>query len=262
MAREPPLQSPPCQTIEDASLANPELGAKQICPTCSSKFYDLNRRPAHCPKCGAEFDPEEALRSRRVRVRPLAADEDETETVAVPPPADVEDGFEAEPDEAPEAGRSRRRGAHRWPTTTDGRRGRRRRAGRGPGRRLRRGRGRARRRRRRRGAVHRGRGRRILRRRDRRPAAGGFERGSLTASLDRRGAPRTRFRGFAPAGSSGWRARHPMARGYSSAGRALEWHSRGQRFELRLAPPSSPGRDPGYASAPNSLRQYRALGAR
>lgn len=83
-------------------MANPDLGAKQICPTCSSKFYDLNRRPAHCPKCGAEFDPEEALRSRRVRVRPLAADEDETETVVAPPPADVEDGFEPEPDEAPE----------------------------------------------------------------------------------------------------------------------------------------------------------------
>jgi uncharacterized protein (TIGR02300 family) len=83
-------------------LANPDLGAKQICPTCSSKFYDLNRRPAHCPKCGAEFDPEEALRNRRVRVRPLVVDEDEVETVKAPGPAESEDGFEAEPDEAPE----------------------------------------------------------------------------------------------------------------------------------------------------------------
>jgi uncharacterized protein (TIGR02300 family) len=82
-------------------LANPELGGKQICPTCSSKFYDLNRRPAHCPKCGAEFDPEEALRNRRVRARPLVPD-DEVETVKAPASADAEDGFEAEPDEAPE----------------------------------------------------------------------------------------------------------------------------------------------------------------
>jgi len=82
-------------------LANPELGAKQICPTCSSKFYDLNRRPAHCPKCGAEFDPEEALRNRRVRSRPLAPDDDEA-VVEKPVSPDVEDGFEAEPDEAPE----------------------------------------------------------------------------------------------------------------------------------------------------------------
>jgi uncharacterized protein (TIGR02300 family) len=83
-------------------LANPELGAKQICPTCSSKFYDLNRRPAHCPKCGAEFDPEEALRNRRVRSRPLPVDDDDQEVVKTPAVAESEDGFEAEPDEAPE----------------------------------------------------------------------------------------------------------------------------------------------------------------
>src|SRR5271156_5446910 len=100
MARDPPLQA--SQHLEVAELANPELGAKQICPTCSSKFYDLGRRPAHCPKCGAEFDPEEALRNRRVRVRPLAAEEDDTEQEKTPPPANAEDGFEAETDEAPE----------------------------------------------------------------------------------------------------------------------------------------------------------------
>jgi len=82
-------------------LANPELGAKQICPTCSSKFYDLGRRPAHCPKCGAEFDPEEALRSRRVRPRGPLPEEEVEEVKPAPAEAD-EDGFEAEPDEAPE----------------------------------------------------------------------------------------------------------------------------------------------------------------
>ncbi|HEY7852370.1 MAG TPA: TIGR02300 family protein, partial [Caulobacteraceae bacterium] len=61
-------------------MANPELGAKQICPTCSTKFYDLTRRPAVCPKCGAEFDPEEAMRNRRVRARaPLPDDDAEQE---------------------------------------------------------------------------------------------------------------------------------------------------------------------------------------
>ncbi len=82
-------------------MANPELGAKQICPTCSSKFYDLGRRPAHCPKCGAEFDPEEALRNRRVRARVVTPEDDaEEEKPAVA--AESEDGFEAEPDDAPE----------------------------------------------------------------------------------------------------------------------------------------------------------------
>ena len=84
-----------------AALANPELGAKQICPTCSTKFYDLGRRPAACPKCGAEFDPEEALRNRRVRARAIVPEDDAEEEKPVVA-ADTEDGFEAEPDEAPE----------------------------------------------------------------------------------------------------------------------------------------------------------------
>ena len=81
-------------------MANPQLGAKQICPTCSTKFYDLTRRPAVCPKCGAEFDPEEAMRNRRVRARVPIPEDDAEE--AKPAPAEVEDGFEAEPDDAPE----------------------------------------------------------------------------------------------------------------------------------------------------------------
>ena len=96
------LRSPTHFTkIKVANLANPELGAKQICPTCSSKFYDLGRRPAHCPKCGAEFDPEEALRNRRVRARVNTPDDDADEEKPVAAP-EVEDGFEAEPEEAPE----------------------------------------------------------------------------------------------------------------------------------------------------------------
>jgi len=55
-------------------LASPELGTKQICPTCQAKFYDLNKRPAHCPKCGSDFDPDEAVRNRRVRARSSTPD--------------------------------------------------------------------------------------------------------------------------------------------------------------------------------------------
>jgi uncharacterized protein (TIGR02300 family) len=87
-----------------AALANPELGAKQICPNCSAKFYDLNRRPALCPKCGESFDPEEAVRNRRVRARVATpdyeADEEAEEKPAVA--AEAEDGFEEEADETPE----------------------------------------------------------------------------------------------------------------------------------------------------------------
>ncbi len=84
-------------------MANPELGAKQLCPSCSTKFYDLNRRPAHCPKCGTDFDPEEALRNRRVRVRAVVPEEEAEEekpVVAADPEAD--DGYGVEAEEAPE----------------------------------------------------------------------------------------------------------------------------------------------------------------
>ena len=80
-------------------MANPELGAKQICPSCSAKFYDLGKRPAVCPKCGTEFDPEEALRSRRVRARSVTPDyeaEEEKENKVV----DTH-GFADEADETP-----------------------------------------------------------------------------------------------------------------------------------------------------------------
>jgi uncharacterized protein (TIGR02300 family) len=82
-------------------LANPELGAKQICPNCQSKFYDLGRRPAVCPKCGESFDPEEALKSRRVRARSITPDYDAEDEKPAPAPKD-EDGFEDEVDETPE----------------------------------------------------------------------------------------------------------------------------------------------------------------
>ncbi len=83
-------------------MANPELGAKQICPTCSSKFYDLGRRPAHCPKCGAEFDPEEALRSRRVRPRGPLPEEEVEEVRPVADPEAEDEGYGVEAEEAPE----------------------------------------------------------------------------------------------------------------------------------------------------------------
>lgn len=86
-------------------MANPELGAKQICISCQTKFYDLGRRPAVCPKCGTSFDPEEALRSRRVRARSAAPDyetEDEVEDKKKVRDPEEADGFEDEAEETPE----------------------------------------------------------------------------------------------------------------------------------------------------------------
>ena len=48
-------------------MAKPEWGTKRICQSCSAPFYDLRRDPIVCPKCGATFDPESVLKSRRTR---------------------------------------------------------------------------------------------------------------------------------------------------------------------------------------------------
>jgi uncharacterized protein (TIGR02300 family) len=34
-------------------VTKPELGTKRSCAQCGAKFYDLNRSPITCPKCGA-----------------------------------------------------------------------------------------------------------------------------------------------------------------------------------------------------------------
>jgi uncharacterized protein (TIGR02300 family) len=80
-------------------LANPELGAKQVCPSCQAKFYDLSRRPAVCPKCATEFDPEEAVRSRRVRPRTPEPDyEDDPKPVAAKAEVETDEDHEDTPE--------------------------------------------------------------------------------------------------------------------------------------------------------------------
>jgi len=54
-------------------MAKPEWGTKRNCHACGAAFYDLRRSPAVCPKCGAEYDPEAILKSRRSRA-PLPDD--------------------------------------------------------------------------------------------------------------------------------------------------------------------------------------------
>ena len=46
-------------------MAKPELGTKRVCVACSTRFYDLTKAPAVCPKCGTE-QPNEQSRPRRM----------------------------------------------------------------------------------------------------------------------------------------------------------------------------------------------------
>jgi uncharacterized protein (TIGR02300 family) len=48
-------------------MGRAELGTKCTCAGCGGRFYDLNRSPGICPKCGAEQPPEKARVARPAR---------------------------------------------------------------------------------------------------------------------------------------------------------------------------------------------------
>jgi len=68
-------------------LAKPELGEKRICLECSTKYYDLNRDPITCPKCGTVFEMHD-----NEKVKP----EKEAEPEAKPAADETEDELEAD----------------------------------------------------------------------------------------------------------------------------------------------------------------------
>ena len=80
-------------------MAKPELGTKHVCVSCGTRFYDLMRAPAVCPKCGTE-QPAEQPRLRRAPGVPV---DDKRARKAEPAPGldDAETEVEAD-DEADE----------------------------------------------------------------------------------------------------------------------------------------------------------------
>ena len=65
------------------TVTKAELGTKRVCPNCGARYYDLNRSPILCPRCGTQF--ELAAVAARARTAPVKAEvpapvEDDTET--------------------------------------------------------------------------------------------------------------------------------------------------------------------------------------
>lgn len=67
-------------------MVKPELGQKRICVSCGTRFYDLAKPTAVCPKCGTEQPPEQPKPRRGGNVTELrkpkkvaAADEAEAD---------------------------------------------------------------------------------------------------------------------------------------------------------------------------------------
>jgi uncharacterized protein (TIGR02300 family) len=68
---------------EKTPLAKPDLGSKHQCQNCGAKFFDLNKDPIVCPKCGTVFQG-----APRARAAAKAEEEEDTE-IATPAGVDV-----------------------------------------------------------------------------------------------------------------------------------------------------------------------------
>jgi uncharacterized protein (TIGR02300 family) len=93
-------------------MGRPELGSKLTCTGCSERFYDLNRSPAVCPKCGVQqalpkprvySKPGQSWRPRRP-MGPVAAEPDDGNAVVASEAEDTEEAADEAADEVAEDG--------------------------------------------------------------------------------------------------------------------------------------------------------------
>jgi uncharacterized protein (TIGR02300 family) len=66
------------------AVAKAELGTKRQCQNCGAKFFDLNKDPIICPKCGTIFQGAAVSRAR-----PTAKPEEEDTELATPAGVDI-----------------------------------------------------------------------------------------------------------------------------------------------------------------------------
>ena len=71
-------------------MAKPELGTKRLCANCGAKFYDLNKDPIHCPKCGTVHEIAPVVTRPRPEAAPVAPRPAPVEEVVTPEPQEVE----------------------------------------------------------------------------------------------------------------------------------------------------------------------------
>ena len=74
----------PLEPRELIAVAKAELGTKHQCQNCGAKFFDLNKDPIVCPKCGTVFQGAAAARAR-----PAAKPEEEDTELAAPAGVDI-----------------------------------------------------------------------------------------------------------------------------------------------------------------------------
>jgi uncharacterized protein (TIGR02300 family) len=81
-------------------MADPALGTRRRCASCSAPFYDLKRESIRCPKCDAPFVPEPPPRrgGRSARPRLVVPAPTPAEPVEAAPEANEDEDAILEPD--------------------------------------------------------------------------------------------------------------------------------------------------------------------
>jgi uncharacterized protein (TIGR02300 family) len=74
-----------------------EWGTKRICPTCSTRFYDLRHETMTCPNCGAVFSLE-SLTAAKARILRQEKVKPEPVDIEDLPEIDTEDAIESDDD--------------------------------------------------------------------------------------------------------------------------------------------------------------------
>ncbi len=86
-------------------MTKPEWGSKRTCLNCGTRFYDMQRNPILCPKCGSENAPDAVAKVRRgVKKAPVhAVPEPKPKAAALIEDDDAIDEVEVDDDEADDA---------------------------------------------------------------------------------------------------------------------------------------------------------------
>ena len=73
-----------------------EWGVKRVCPSCATRFYDLQNDPMTCPSCGASFTLESLLSDRPKALEKTKIDQAESGDDLIDDAADVIDDDDAD----------------------------------------------------------------------------------------------------------------------------------------------------------------------
>ena len=81
-------------------VAKPQWGTKFVCDNCGARFYDLNRRPATCPKCDTVRTTGRSSKPRREAGAAPVIEKPETKAPVEGKEVPVDDLKDGEKDEA------------------------------------------------------------------------------------------------------------------------------------------------------------------